>query len=86
MNCTKNHTALQALGYKECYEYLRGQYTLEEAVEHTVISTCQYAKRQMTWFRLQCPTQWILWPEEEKFEEIVHKSLQLLTNSGNNME
>ena len=85
LNCSTNNTALQALGYKECYEYLTGVCTLEEALERTIIGTRQYAKRQMTWFRLQCPAQWISWPDSEKFEEMVNKSLHLLRNSGNNI-
>ena len=43
--------ALQTVGYKELFDHLDGKYSLEEAVERIKISTRQYAKRQMTWFR-----------------------------------
>ncbi len=44
-------TAWQAIGYKELIPYLHGERSLEEAVERLKISTHQYAKRQLSWFR-----------------------------------
>ncbi len=44
-------TAWQAIGYKELLPYLRGDSSLDEAVERLKISTHQYAKRQLSWFR-----------------------------------
>ncbi|NLM42283.1 MAG: tRNA (adenosine(37)-N6)-dimethylallyltransferase MiaA [Firmicutes bacterium] len=43
-------TALQALGYKEIASYLRGELSLEEAVELLKRDTRRYAKRQLSWF------------------------------------
>ncbi|GLV48275.1 tRNA dimethylallyltransferase [Thermus sp. LT1-2-5] len=44
-------TALQAIGYKEVVGYLRGAYSLEEALERDIQAVKAYAKRQYTWFR-----------------------------------
>ncbi|MBS3966991.1 MAG: tRNA (adenosine(37)-N6)-dimethylallyltransferase MiaA [Truepera sp.] len=44
-------TALQAIGYKEVVEFLRGRGTLEQVQERVTQATVQYAKRQRTWFR-----------------------------------
>lgn len=44
-------TALQAIGYKEVVGYLRGEYSLEEALERDIRAVKAYAKRQYTWFR-----------------------------------
>ena len=44
-------TATQAIGYKEVVAHLRGQYSLEQAVEAVQLATVRYAKRQLTWFR-----------------------------------
>ena len=44
-------TAAQAIGYKEIVAYLRGELTLDEAVELIKLSSRRYAKRQLTWFR-----------------------------------
>lgn len=44
---------LRAYGVPELTAYIRGQITLEEAKEQTVLASFQYTKRQMTWFRHQ---------------------------------
>jgi tRNA dimethylallyltransferase len=51
--------AAQALGYAEMIRHLRGQCTLEEAVEHVKVNTRQFAKRQRTWFRRFRRVNWI---------------------------
>jgi tRNA dimethylallyltransferase len=42
-------------GYREIAAHLRGETTLEEAVEQIRASTRRYARRQLTWFRNQVP-------------------------------
>jgi tRNA dimethylallyltransferase len=42
---------LDTLGYAEMRQYLRGEISLEEAIELTILHTRQFAKRQRTWFR-----------------------------------
>jgi len=44
-------TASQALGYRELIDHLNGITTLEAAVDQIKTTTCQFAKRQHTWFR-----------------------------------
>lgn len=44
-------TASQAIGYKELVDYIRGECTLDSAVEKIKLSSRRYAKRQLTWFR-----------------------------------
>jgi tRNA dimethylallyltransferase len=48
---TGQEKPFESLGYKESLAYLRGQVTMAQAVESTMVETRQYAKRQMTWFR-----------------------------------
>ncbi|HEY9508661.1 MAG TPA: tRNA (adenosine(37)-N6)-dimethylallyltransferase MiaA [Verrucomicrobiae bacterium] len=55
----ENKFAMQALGYRQVAEFLRGERSLETAVELVKIRTRQFAKRQMTWFRRQFDLQWI---------------------------
>ncbi len=43
--------ALQAIGAPELMRHLRGEISLEYAIEEGTIATRQYAKRQRTWFR-----------------------------------
>lgn len=47
----KHLNSLNTVGYKEFFEYLDGQLSLEEAIEKIKMNTRRYAKRQMTWFR-----------------------------------
>jgi tRNA dimethylallyltransferase len=47
--------ALKALGYRELAAYLRGEASLDEALDAARQETRRYAKRQMTWFRNQTP-------------------------------
>ena len=47
----KKLNALQTVGYKELFNYLEGNISLEKAVDDIKKNTRHYAKRQMTWFR-----------------------------------
>ena len=55
----RNRTAMQALGYRQCVEHLRGERSLPETIALVKHRTWQYARRQMTWFRHQLPVQWV---------------------------
>jgi tRNA dimethylallyltransferase len=55
----ENPTAMQALGYRQVVEHLRGQRGLAETVELVIIRTRQFAKRQLTWFRRQMNLEWV---------------------------
>jgi tRNA dimethylallyltransferase len=46
---------LTGTGYREVAAHLRGDATLEEALEEIRRSTRRYARRQLTWFRHQLP-------------------------------
>ncbi|MCA1630094.1 MAG: tRNA (adenosine(37)-N6)-dimethylallyltransferase MiaA [Acidobacteria bacterium] len=51
--------ALGAHGYRRVVEFLRGERTLESAVEQTKLDVRHYAKRQLTWFRREPGVEWI---------------------------
>jgi tRNA dimethylallyltransferase len=53
-----SRTASQALGYDELAAHLRGDCTLDEAVERTVQRTRQFAVRQIRWFRRDPRIRW----------------------------
>jgi tRNA dimethylallyltransferase len=46
-----SRTAAQAVGYREVFEHLQGEFSLPETIERVKQHTRQLAKRQMTWFR-----------------------------------
>jgi tRNA dimethylallyltransferase len=75
--CKPGDTAMQALGYKECAEYLNGAFTLDEAISATIQNTAQYAKRQRTWFRHQFPVHWLDCTENSAEKELQEQCLQI---------
>jgi tRNA dimethylallyltransferase len=69
----QNQTAMQAIGYRQVVEQLRGGRPLAETIEQVKIRTRQFAKRQLTWFRRQLDPEWIdLKPGESKEAVVAH--------------
>lgn len=54
-----SRTAMSGIGYFEIGEYLRGVYTLPEAIKKIQYRTHSYARRQMTWFRKDKRIIWV---------------------------
>jgi tRNA dimethylallyltransferase len=52
-------TARQGLGYKEFIEHIEGRWTLEEAVNATILRTQQFAIRQERWYRRDPRIEWV---------------------------
>jgi tRNA dimethylallyltransferase len=55
----QNPVALQALGYRQITQYLRGECSLPQVIDLIKIRTRHFAKRQMTWFKRQTYCHWI---------------------------
>jgi len=51
--------ALGAHGYRRVCEFLRGERTLESAIEQTKQDVRNYAKRQKSWFRREPGVRWL---------------------------
>ena len=69
----QNQTAMQAIGYRQVVEHLRGERPLAETIELVKIRTRQFAKRQLTWFRRQLAPEWIELKPGEPLEDAVRK-------------
>ncbi|MED1201915.1 tRNA (adenosine(37)-N6)-dimethylallyltransferase MiaA [Heyndrickxia acidicola] len=54
----RNVQSIQAIGYKELYEYFDGRISLENAIEQLKQNSRRYAKRQLTWFRNKMDVAW----------------------------
>lgn len=48
---TEQMPAIRAVGYRQVWSYLQGNYDLEEMIEKGIVATKQLAKRQFTWLR-----------------------------------
>ena len=77
----QNKTALQALGYRQVVEHLRGERGLPETIELVKIKTRQFAKRQMTWFKRQLNLEWIKLEPGENLNGIAANISQRLKES-----
>lgn len=55
----ENKFAMQAIGYRQVVEHLRGERGLTETIDLVKTKTRQFAKRQLTWFRRHAAGQWI---------------------------
>ena len=64
----KHLNALQTVGYKELFDYLAQQSSLEKAVDQVKINTRQYAKRQLTWFRKDNQMRWVSPEDKNRFD------------------
>jgi tRNA dimethylallyltransferase len=73
----QNQNAMQALGYRQIAEHLRGERSLAETIALVKIRTRQYAKRQMTWFRRQLHLTWIHLQPETTAESAANSILAL---------
>lgn len=71
-------TSLQAIGYKEPMAALRGEMTMEEAVEKVKQESRRYAKRQLTWFRRNKEIHWIMQEEPVDFQHTWQEVQQII--------
>ena len=70
---------LRTLGYAEMRQHLAGEICLDEAIALTVQHTCQFAKRQRTWFQKEPNIEWFAANDPnlvEKVESRVSSFLQ----------
>ena len=58
--------ALNTVGYKEMFEYMKGKWTLHEAVERIKGNTRRYARKQLTWYKKDEQIRWFHPYDKEK--------------------
>ena len=74
----ENRTAMQAIGYRQAVEHLRGERDLPATVALVKQKTRQFSKRQLTWFRNQLHLEWIEAGAMETPDEIAQKIIEHL--------
>lgn len=57
----KGLNALQTVGYRELFQFLNEEITLNFAIEEIKKNTRRFAKRQLTWFRKDPEITWFDW-------------------------
>ncbi len=66
----KHLNALQTVGYRELFDYLNGNISLDFAIEEIKKNTRRFAKRQNTWFKKDAEIQW--YDFKGTIEKIIH--------------
>ena len=70
--------AMTGLGYRHVAAYLAGEYDRDEMVRQFKRDTRRFAKRQMTWFRREPETTWLMIEECEPLVETVARAMRLI--------
>jgi len=75
----RNLQAMQAIGYKELFDYFEGKISLNSAIEKIKQNSRNYAKRQLTWFR---KNEKIIWFNKSNMQdnEILTTVLKIFNN------
>lgn len=77
----KQGIKVNAIGYKEFYDYFEGKKSLTEVIAEIKKNTRRYAKRQFTYFRNKLPVHWFN-RENVSDEEIICKVEEWLHKRG----
>ena len=67
----KQLNTLNTVGYKELYEFMDGNWTLDFAINMIKQDSRRYAKRQLTWFNRDKEIKWFTPENEEEILEYV---------------
>lgn len=78
----KDSTAMAAIGYKECYEYLINKTIDYDRLLYNVqINTRHFAKRQLTWFRRDSDIRWVDPSDENAISNMIEEVTSFVKNN-----
>jgi len=69
--------SMRAVGYRQMWEFLLGDYGYDEMVERGKAATRQLAKRQMTWLRSEKAVNWL----DEDAGNVIDQAMKLVENA-----
>ncbi len=80
----KDLPAIRAVGYRQAWEYLEGDYDYTDLIDRGVAATRQLAKRQLTWLRGWKGLNWVYTDtesgENRKKSQLIYEILNFLPN------
>lgn len=65
--------SMRCVGYRQCWQYLDGEFDHSTMVEKAVAATRQLAKRQLTWLRSWPNLEWLESGNEENLKTIINR-------------
>lgn len=72
----RHKNALQTVGYKELFDYLDGNSSLEFAIDEIKKNSRRYAKRQLTWYRRDESVNWFDYQNIQDIVDFVTKKIR----------
>lgn len=72
----RHKNALQTVGYKELFDYLDGNSSLEFAVNEIKKNSRRYAKRQLTWYRRDESVNWFDYQSTQEIVDFVTEKIR----------
>jgi len=82
----EGRTAAQAIGYREVAAHLRGELTLDDARERTVIATRRFARRQDSWFRKDPRVVWVAYDDPARLVLALAAVTSAVTSVGSSAQ
>ncbi|MBD3668953.1 MAG: tRNA (adenosine(37)-N6)-dimethylallyltransferase MiaA [Kangiella sp.] len=70
--------SIKSVGYRQMWQHLEGELSLEEAIERGIIATRQLAKRQFTWLRSWKNLHWM--ESRQPIDSLYKETVQLLNS------
>lgn len=84
-DCHMNLPSIRAVGYRQAWSYLDGNYEYDEFIFRAIVATRQMAKRQLTWLRAQNDGVWFDssdgLPVDEVNQYLIEQVPQLMNNA-----
>ncbi|MCX8677858.1 tRNA (adenosine(37)-N6)-dimethylallyltransferase MiaA [Apibacter sp. B3924] len=72
----RHKNALQTVGYKELFDYLDGNSSLEFSVSEIKKNSRRYAKRQLTWYRRDESVNWFDYQSTQEIVDFVTEKIR----------
>ncbi|GAB4291086.1 MAG: tRNA (adenosine(37)-N6)-dimethylallyltransferase MiaA [Methylophaga sp.] len=84
-DCHPGLPSIRAVGYRQAWSYLLGDYDMDTFIYKAIVATRQMAKRQITWLRAQDDGVWfdsgVSLPTEQVNQYLIAQVEQLLNNA-----
>lgn len=72
---SKHLNSLNTVGYKEMFQYLDGEWTLDFAIEKIKQNSRIYSRKQMTWFKRDTDIAWFHPDQQAEIIQYIHSAV-----------
>ena len=83
-DCHSDLPAIRAVGYRQVWAYLQGEFDLSTCREKALVATRQLAKRQLTWLRSWPDLTWIITDDAGRLIQVDRTAIKPLKADENN--